>query len=188
LAEFVEALKEKGIPAIEDLKTDVSADFVFVKMTNDPLLREHFQMRPDLIERQQAQALTIAEVPFYEKSYSYRQSKFGRNCPLAMSNPKKVRDHAVLYRERIYYLCDSIEKQRFLNEPSRFTKAVESVPRDVLSKPQVCVLGLPKSGKTTLCERIAAETGAVHLNMDAILEEYMERDCTQCERIRKWMK
>jgi len=42
LTEFVEALKEKGIPAIEDLKTDVSADFVFIKMTNHPLLKEHF--------------------------------------------------------------------------------------------------------------------------------------------------
>ena len=177
LEEFVAALKEKGIPVIDELKTDTSAEFVFIKMTNDARLKEHFQMRPDLIERQQAQRLTLAELPFYEKSYTYQQSKFGRNSPLSLSNPKKVRNHVVLYRERLYYLSDEIEQQRFLNEPSKYTKNVESVPLDVQTKPRVVVVGLPKSGKSTLCARIAEETGAVHLQMDEIIEEYIGRDC-----------
>jgi hypothetical protein len=72
LEEFVAELKEKGIPVIPDLKSDTSAEFVFIKMTNDARLKQHFQMRPDLIERQQAQRLNLVELPFYEQSYTYQ--------------------------------------------------------------------------------------------------------------------
>jgi len=63
-----------------------------------------------------------------------------------------------------------------LKEPSKFTKGVESIPLDVGIKPRVLVLGLPKSGKSTLCQRIAEHTGAVHLQMDEIIDRYIERD------------
>jgi hypothetical protein len=51
LDEFVQELKDKGIPVIDDLKADTSAEFIFIKMTNDARLKKHIQMRPDLIER-----------------------------------------------------------------------------------------------------------------------------------------
>lgn len=63
-----------------------------------------------------------------------------------------------------------------MNEPSKFAKDVESIPLDVHIKPRTLVLGLPKSGKSTLCQRIAAHTGAVHLQMDEIIDRYIERD------------
>ena len=72
LEEFVAELKEKGIPVIPELKSDTSAEFVFIEMTNDARLKQHFQMRPDLIERQQAQRLNLTELPFYEQSYTYQ--------------------------------------------------------------------------------------------------------------------
>jgi len=49
LDEFKGALKEKGVPYIDDIKTDTSADFVFVKLCDR--LKENFQMRNDLVER-----------------------------------------------------------------------------------------------------------------------------------------
>jgi hypothetical protein len=70
LQEFAEALREKGVPVIDDIETETSADFVFVKL-NDRI-KSHFQMRPDLLERQQAQKLTVKELPTYEqRSYIY---------------------------------------------------------------------------------------------------------------------
>lgn len=95
---------------------------------------------------------------------------------MSPANPVKVRDNAVLYRERIYYLADLDEQIHFLQEPSKFTKGVESIPLDVHITPRVLVLGLPKSGKSTLCERISEHTGAVHLQMGEIIERYIERD------------
>jgi len=90
-------------------------------------------------------------LPFYEQSYFYKQSKFGKNSPLNISNPVKSRKYAVLYRERIYYLGDADEQKKFMNEPSKYTKNVNALPLDILTTPKVCVLGLMKSGKSTLC-------------------------------------
>jgi adenylate/nucleoside-diphosphate kinase len=146
------------------------------------------ECRPDLIERQQAQPLTEKELPFYEQSYQYKQSKFGRNSPLQLSNPVKERRFAVLYRERIYYLASSEEQKAFLLEPSKFTKSVDALPLDIQTAPKISVLGLPKSGKTTLCQKICAATGAVHLQMADIIQQFIEMDSVQCERLRKEMK
>lgn len=139
------------------IKTDISAEFVFIKLIDK--LKDRFQMRQDLIERQQAKPLSNKRIPdrpktvlqFHEDSFTYRQSKFGRHSPISPSNPVKVRDCAVLYRERVYYLADSDEQKAFLLQPSKYTKGVESIPLDVLVKPRVLVLGLPKSGKSDLC-------------------------------------
>jgi len=48
LEEFGTSLKERGVPFVE-IKTDTSAEFVFVKLVDK--LKEHLQMRPDLLER-----------------------------------------------------------------------------------------------------------------------------------------
>jgi hypothetical protein len=89
-------------------------------------------MRPDLIERAQAQKLSPKDLPHYElKTYIHQPSKFGPCSPISQSNPVKSRDHAVLYRERIYYLADGDEQAEFLQEPSKYTKGVEPVPLDV---------------------------------------------------------
>jgi len=128
----------------------MSADFIFIKLVEK--LKDFFQMRPDLIEKQQARVLKAKELPFYEMSYTYKQSRFGRNSPLSLSNPVKNRDFAVLYRERIYYLSDEEERKKFIKQPSLYTLDTESVPLDINIAPKVMVLGLPKSGKSTLCK------------------------------------
>ena len=108
LEEFGTALKEKNVPVLDDIKTDNSAEFVFVKLMQK--LRDHFELRENLLEREQALALSSKELPLYETSFTYKQSKFGLNSPLSLSNPIKTREHAVLYRERIYYLSSPEEQ------------------------------------------------------------------------------
>lgn len=73
-----------------------------------------------MIERQLAQPLKPEEVKFFEKSYIYKHSKYGVNSPLSLSQPTKTKRNAVLYRERIYFLSNADEQQRFLKEPSKF--------------------------------------------------------------------
>jgi len=127
-------------------------------------------------------------VPFYEKSYTFKGSKFGPNCPLCISNPTKTKKHSVLYRERIYYLSNPEMQQKFLKEPSRFTIEAETIPLDINIKPKIVVLGLPKSGKSTLCHKIVENTGAVHLKMSKIAESFMDKDSVQCNNLRKTAK
>jgi hypothetical protein len=180
---FTAAFKERcGEKSVVTIKTDTSADFVFIKLMD--LLKDRFQMRPDLIEREQTKPLANKKIPdrpktlleTYEESFTYKQSKFGRLSPISPSCPIKSRDHAVLYRERIYYLSDEDEQKDFLMQPSKYTKGVESIPLDVQVKPKVVILGLPKSGKSDLAGRISELTGAVHLQMGDIIDRYIERD------------
>lgn len=77
--------------------------------------------RTDLIERELASKLTTAEVPHYEKSYSYKPSKFGLSSPLSPFCPVKTKEFACLYRERIYYLGSEDERTKFMLEPSKYT-------------------------------------------------------------------
>ena len=141
-------MKEKKVKVIENLETDVSAEYVHIKLLEK--LKEHIQLRPDLIEREQAQPLAEKEVIFYEKSYTVKHSKFGLNSPITPYNPIKTKKYTVLYRERLYFLSDAEEQKKFLLEPSKYIKA-EAFPTDISIKPRIIVYGLPKSGKSTLC-------------------------------------
>lgn len=59
-----------------------------------------------------------------------------------------------------------------------------AVPTDLIIKPAVSVLGLPKSGKTTLCQTIADKTGCVYLKMEEIIESHITRDAGYAEDLR----
>ena len=48
--EFGTALKEKGVIVIDDIKSDISAEYVFIKILEK--IKENFTMRNDLIEKQ----------------------------------------------------------------------------------------------------------------------------------------
>ena len=163
--EFLEGLKEaltaKFIPVVELETSKISSAYVNIKLLDQ--LKAHFGQRKDLIEREQAITLTPAEVPVYEKSYTYKQSKFGVMSPITPYNPKKTKDFAALYRERIYFFSNEGERKKFLLEPSKYVLDKESFPLDVQVQPRHCVIGLQATGKSALCEKISEVTGAVHL-------------------------
>lgn len=107
LDEFAEKMKENGVEVIDGLNTDISADFVHIKLLDK--IRPRMQLRTDLIEREQAQPLKLNEVKFYEESFTYKHSKFGLSSPLSPFNPHKTKEFAVLYRERLYFLGSQAE-------------------------------------------------------------------------------
>ena len=43
--------------------------------------------------------------------------------------------------------------------------------------------GLPKCGKSQLCQRIQATTGAVHLQMEEIVEAFVDKDSSFAEKV-----
>jgi hypothetical protein len=182
LDEFKGFLLEKNVEVVDNISTDISPEYVFIKLQN--ILEKRIKNRHDLIEREQAEPLKLAEVPFYEKSYKYKISKFGVNSPINPFNPCKTKNFAVLYRERIYFPADADEQEAFLLEPSKYVNGGEAVPNDILIKPRVSILGLPKSGKTELCKHIQESTGAVHLNMEEIIESQIHRDSIYATQLR----
>jgi adenylate kinase family enzyme len=181
IEEFVGVLKEKKVEVVENLNTDISAEYVHIKIVDK--LKGHLKFRTDLIEREQARPLPIKEVRKFEQSYTYKHSKFGLNSPITPFNPKKTKEHAVLYRERIYFLSSRDEQQQFLLEPSKYVFGVESVPNDLLIKPKLCVLGLPKAGKSDLCEMLSKKIGVVHLRVEDMIEDIVTRESSFAHKI-----
>jgi hypothetical protein len=166
--EFGAALKEKLVFVIDDIKSDMSAEFVHIKLLDR--IKENFLHRKDIIERQLAQPLKPEEVKFYELSHIYKHSKFGLNSPLDISNPIKTKKHTVLYRERLYFLSNEEQRLKFLKEPSKYALNVETVPLDVGIKPKLFIIGYPKSGKSALCRKLQEKTGIVHLKIPQIVD------------------
>jgi adenylate/nucleoside-diphosphate kinase len=128
------------------------------------------------------------EVKYFEKSYIYKHSKFGTNSPLSLSEPTKTKRNAVLYRERLYFLSNAEEQQRFLKEPSKYTQSMPTIPLDLQIKPRVFTLGLPKSGKSTVCKMLNQRIGLVHLKMSKIITYFLNQDSAQGEQLRKHLK
>ena len=185
LNEFVEYMTEKKVRVIDKIQTEVSADYVHIKIVEQ--LKDRMLTREDLIEREQCMNLRPSEVKNYEKSYTYKHSKFGLSSPITPSNPEKTKEFSVLYRERIYFLANEEERTKFKLTPSKFTLNVEPVPLDVDVKPAVCVIGLPKSGKSVLCQTLSRRTKVVHLEPESIIDFFIKRDCNFAKALRNRM-
>lgn len=153
LEELAEKFREAGVEVIDNITTDISADYVHIKILDK--LKSRMQLRKDLIEREQAEVLPTKDVKFYEESFTYKHSKFGLSSPLSQFNPSKSKEHTVLYRERLYFLANEEEKQKFLAQPSKYTIGCEPVPQDITYKPTCAVIGLQSSGKSCLAEMIS---------------------------------
>jgi adenylate/nucleoside-diphosphate kinase len=89
LDELSEKLKENGVEVIDNIMTDISADYVHIKILDK--LKSRMQLRKDLIEREQAGALPTKDVKFYEESFTFKHSKFGLSSPLSAFNPNKTK-------------------------------------------------------------------------------------------------
>lgn len=183
LDELAEKLKENNVEVIDGINTDISAEYVHIKLLDK--IRSRMQLREDLIEREQAQALKPADVKFYEESFTYKHSKFGLASPLTPFNPHKTKQFAVLYRERLYFLGSRSEQEQFLAQPTKFTLGCEPVPQDLVYRPTACVIGLPASGKSALAAIISKQTGMVHLQPEEIIESFIKRESVFSDRLRK---
>ena len=84
----------KAVEVLELDTTKISAEYVHIKLLD--MLKMHIRYRKDLIERAQAIKIKPQEVSVYEKSYTYKHSKFGLNSPISPYNPRKTKNFAVL--------------------------------------------------------------------------------------------
>lgn len=74
-------------------------------------------------------------------------------------------------------------------EPSQYVmEDKESFPQDLTFLPKISVIGLPQSGKSDLCKKIQQTTGAVHLQLENIIEDLVERDSSFSKKLRDRLK
>ena len=180
----MEALRAKNVPVIT-LNGDLGIEHLHLKIVH--ALNGNIEKRNSMFERAQIINLTAQEVPFYERSYVYKLSKYGPNSLFNVSNPFKSKEHSLIYRDKIYFFPSAEEKTQYSEEPDVYLRR-PAVPLDVHIKPQLAVIGVTNSGKSTLCQRLHEQIGIVHLHMHEIIELFIESDCVVGQKLREFLQ
>ena len=92
-------------------------------------LINYLEERVHMYEKAQAYKIDIPEVPFHEKSYVIRKSKFGRYSPISLLYCR-TNDFALVYRDKLYYTYNEDERQTFLDRPEIYAKG-ETIPLEL---------------------------------------------------------
>ncbi|KAI8854450.1 hypothetical protein BC829DRAFT_439159 [Chytridium lagenaria] len=110
------------------------------------------------IEKPEAETLLRLGI----KSYS----PFGQYCPVSMASSVSV-----------------MQRQDFLENTLEYVTLASPKP---VVRPRVCILGRPKSGKTTLAIKACAELELIHLSIPSVLESLLSSGeyCNLSKKIR----
>ncbi|KAK6631474.1 hypothetical protein RUM44_006001 [Polyplax serrata] len=113
----------------------------------------------------------------------YFLSKFGRLCPVQAYRRKNpihmYRPHVsrgkvfpVAYRNYIYFIGGENEKTKFLDDPIKYTF---NEPHFSYVPLRISVIGPPKSGKSTLCQRLSTMFDLKVVTMGSAIRFVLER-------------
>jgi adenylate kinase family enzyme len=119
-------------------------------------------------------------------------SKFGRLCPVLLKDTQKCDisqfgNQPVLVGDEVFYLQG---KQNLIEfEKNLHVYISQEEPKPMLAS-TCCIVGNPKSGKTTLGKKIAAEINGIHLTVSIILQNILDgNECTSLyEQIRSGLR
>ena len=95
-----------------------------------------------------------------------------KNCPVTFKKTGKLsseKTSPVVYGESIYFVRENLV-QEFIT--CAFTYANQPPPKPLVL-PGICILGCPKSGKTSIATKVASEMGLVYLNPNDIIENIL---------------
>ncbi|OAF69647.1 hypothetical protein A3Q56_02552 [Intoshia linei] len=109
-------------------------------------------------------------------------SRFNRWCPVSLSNNDYIQSNnqdenaiAAEYRNYIYFFKSLEKRDIFMTNPLFYVNHI-----DVTSRPLVpiklCVIGPPKSGKTTLVKKIVKMYGITKLSMGDVLKKVLNEN------------
>lgn len=171
LEELVKQIGDKRITMI-NISGDGSVENTQKKIKF--ALKNYLEERLHMYERAQAFKIEPPEVPFNEKSYVVKRSKFGRYSPISLKYCRN-NDFSVIYRDKLYYTISQEERDEFLSKPEKYAQA-ETVPLEIPYKTSCIVLGPPKSGKSELCKKLSISEGLTYLKISLIVKDFSEMD------------
>jgi adenylate/nucleoside-diphosphate kinase len=126
------------------------------------------ETRQSLLERVYPVKLKVANKLI---DFGFKQlSRFGRWCPVKLLEgepvqqlyDEKKKPYPAVHRSYVYYLSSKEARREFIRDPIKFLKQ----PSPLTTVPfRLCILGPPKSGKTTLANRFVKEYGCVRLSV-----------------------
>ncbi|XP_032194721.1 adenylate kinase 9 isoform X1 [Mustela erminea] len=108
-------------------------------------------------------------------SYTYKYiSAFGYWDPVKLSEGETIKPvetsenpvHAVIHRQYIYFLSSKETKEKFMKNPIKYIRQPKPKPAVPI---RIMILGPPKSGKTTVAQKLASEYGLKRLSIGEAL-------------------
>ncbi|XP_032264156.1 adenylate kinase 9 [Phoca vitulina] len=106
-------------------------------------------------------------------TYKY-VSAFGYWDPVKLSEGETIKPietsenpvHAVIHRQYIYFLSSKDTKEKFMKNPIKYIRQPKPKPTVPI---RIIILGPPKSGKTTVAQKISSEYGLKRLSIGEAL-------------------
>ncbi|KAL4506760.1 hypothetical protein ABPG72_001181 [Tetrahymena utriculariae] len=184
IEEYCQSFIGLGIPVVE-INCDVPIQQVFYRINYQ--LKKYLEQRQNLLEKHQCLMLMRPKkteedndeeekpfrLDFFEKSYTFRKSRYQDQNALTLIDVPRLREYPLLYRDRIYYFGSEEELRMVAHEPLKYLTQ-KCFPKDVEIRPVVFVIGKPKTGKSALCKLLQEKLGLVRVKFSQILEEYIK--------------
>lgn len=103
-------------------------------------------------------------------------SQIGSYCPVNLKlNDKLIAkcgtEFPTLFQDQVYYPNNKLSQDQFLSNPIFFQSEIHYLP---VLYPTCCILGGPKSGKSSLAKALAIELNSVHLTVASILQALLD--------------
>ncbi|KAJ3357640.1 adenylate kinase [Entophlyctis luteolus] len=135
--------------------------------------KPYFEYRQSLLSN--AAKLEFKEAEILMRLGVKSKSPFGNFCPVAFKkNPSSLKrltgTKPVIFKQHIYYLGNEESREEFIANTKDY---ISQPPPQPIVRPRIFILGRPKSGKSTLASRIAAENDLVHLTVPVIINSIM---------------
>ncbi|XP_063757950.1 adenylate kinase 9 [Eleginops maclovinus] len=113
--------------------------------------------------------------------FRWRRSRWGRTCPVALSEGKVILGKPELcvgFQDKLYVLSSPEAYQKFFKNPRRYL--LPPMPRPPC---RVSIIGPPLAGKSILCKLLAQHYNALVLDMETLVQPVLAK--VEQERLHK---
>ena len=170
LEEYIDSFKSANLPVIE-IDSDKPIQTVYEELKHK--LKEFLDKRQNFFEKFHVRPINDDVLPFYEKSYVYRKSKFERGDPKQPWKLPQDKEYPLIYRSRIYYFKSEDERKQASEIIANLAQN-QAKPKDVSTKISVFVVGKKKTGKSTVAKILAEKLGLVRIKVKHLLNRVIE--------------
>ena len=115
-------------------------------------MKSYLEKRQNLIEKNKVYLLPKEKLLSYENSYVYKKSKYNNFDALKLERFPIIKDFPLIYNDRIFFFENEEIAKRFSEEPKKYLK-LTSIPNDINYNPIVFIIGLQKTGKSSLSKK-----------------------------------
>jgi len=177
LEDYIQSFQDAGIPTIV-IETDKDIQSVWTSLSYQ--LKPYLEKRELILVKHQIRELKDTYLPYYEKSYAYRRSKFHNGClekPWALPREK---DFPLIYNSRIYYFRSDEERKAGLETIFKLVEN-QAAPRDAPLNMKIFITGPMKTGKSTMAKLLEEKLGLVRIKIKHLLNRAVEYPFWQAE-------